>query len=40
VDNIKIDLWENEWGGEEWIGLHQDRDSGELLYAIMKFWVP
>jgi hypothetical protein len=31
VDNIKIDLLEIGWGGVDWIGLAQDRASGELL---------
>jgi hypothetical protein len=26
VDNIKMDLGEIGWGGEEWINLSQDRD--------------
>jgi hypothetical protein len=31
VDNIKMDLGEIRWGGMDWIGLAQDRASGELL---------
>jgi hypothetical protein len=31
VDNIKLDLEEIGWGGVDWIGLAQYRDSGELL---------
>jgi hypothetical protein len=31
VDNIEMDLGEVGWGGVGWIGLAQDRDSGELL---------
>jgi hypothetical protein len=27
VDNIKIDLGEIRWGGMEWMGLAQDRDT-------------
>jgi hypothetical protein len=27
VDNIKVDLVEIEWGGVDWIGLAQDRES-------------
>jgi hypothetical protein len=31
VDNSKMDLLEIDWGGVDWIGLAQDRESGELL---------
>jgi hypothetical protein len=31
VDNIEMDLGEIGWDGMDWIGLAQDRDSGELL---------
>jgi hypothetical protein len=31
IDNIKMDLGMIEWGGVVWIGLAQDRTSGELL---------
>jgi hypothetical protein len=31
VDNIRMDLGEIRWGGVDWIGLAQNRDSGELL---------
>jgi hypothetical protein len=27
VDTIKMDVVEIEWGGVEWIGLAQDRDT-------------
>jgi hypothetical protein len=29
VDNIKMDFGEIGWGGVDWIGLAQDRDSVE-----------
>jgi hypothetical protein len=31
VDNIKMDLGEMEWGGVDWIGLAQNKESGELF---------
>jgi hypothetical protein len=31
VDNIKMGLVERGLGGVDWIGLAQDRESGELL---------
>jgi hypothetical protein len=31
VDNVRMDLLEVEWGDVDWIGLAQDRDSGELF---------
>jgi hypothetical protein len=31
VDNIKMDLVEIGWGGVDWIGLVQDRDSWRAL---------
>jgi hypothetical protein len=31
VDNIRLDFGELEWGGVDWIGLAQDRASGEIL---------
>jgi hypothetical protein len=31
MDNIKMDLGEVGWGDVDWIGLVQDRGSGELL---------
>jgi hypothetical protein len=40
-DNIKMDLWEVECGGVDWIGLAQDRDRWqELVNAVMNLWVP
>jgi hypothetical protein len=31
VDNIRMELGEVEWSDVDWIGLAQDRNSGELL---------
>jgi hypothetical protein len=31
VDNIKMDLDGRKWGAVDWIGLAQDKTSGELL---------
>jgi hypothetical protein len=31
MDNIRMDLGEVEWDDVDWIGLAQDRKSGELL---------
>jgi hypothetical protein len=31
VDDIRMDLGEVGWGDVDWIGLAQDRNSGELL---------
>jgi hypothetical protein len=42
VDNIKMDLGEIEWGGMDWIGLAQDRDSsyewGNEPSSSIKCW--
>jgi hypothetical protein len=36
-----MDLGEIEWGGEDWVGLVQDRDrSRALVNGVMKFWTP
>jgi hypothetical protein len=41
VDNIKIDLREIGWDGEDWIDLAQDRDQWRaLLRAVMNLQVP
>jgi hypothetical protein len=37
VDNINMDLSEMGWDGMDWIGLAQDRTSGELLW--MQLWI-
>jgi hypothetical protein len=31
VDNIRMDFGEVGWGGVDWIGLTQDRDSWRVL---------
>jgi hypothetical protein len=41
VDNIKVDLRERGWGGEDWIDLAQDRDQWRaLVNTIMSLRVP
>jgi hypothetical protein len=41
VDNIKIDLREIGWDGEDWVDLAQDRDQWmALVKAVMNLWVP
>jgi hypothetical protein len=41
VDNIKMGLLEIGWGGEDWVGLAQDRDKWRVLVnAIMNLRVP
>jgi hypothetical protein len=41
VDNIKTDLLEIGWGGEDWIGLAQDWDKWRaLVNAVMNLPVP
>jgi hypothetical protein len=41
VDNIKIDLREIGWDGEDWIVLAQARDQWRaLVNAIMNLRVP
>jgi hypothetical protein len=41
VDNIKMDVLEISWGGEDWIGLPQDRDKWRaLVNAVMNLRVP
>jgi hypothetical protein len=41
VDNIKMDRLDIGWGGVDWIGLAQDRDSWRaLVNAIMNLRVP
>jgi hypothetical protein len=30
-DNMKMDFVEIAWGGVDWVGLVQDKESGELL---------
>jgi hypothetical protein len=40
VDNIRMDLGEVGWGGEDWIGLAQDRDRWRaLVNVVMNLWV-
>jgi hypothetical protein len=39
VDNIKMDFWDIEWGGVDWIDLVQDRDKWrDLVNAVMNLW--
>ena len=39
-NNIKMNLQEVEWGGMEWIGLVQDRDTWRApVNSVMKFWL-
>jgi hypothetical protein len=33
VDNIKMDLGEIRWGGEDWIDLAQDRHQWRALFT-------
>jgi hypothetical protein len=41
IDNIKMDLLEIGWGGEEWIGLAQDRYSWRaLVNSVMNLRGP
>jgi hypothetical protein len=40
-DNIRLDLWETEWEGVNWMHLAQDRDHWlPLLNMVVSFWVP
>ena len=39
-DNIKMDIWEVEWGGMDWIELAQSKDSClSLVIAVMNLRV-
>jgi hypothetical protein len=38
VNKIRIDLVEIEWGGLHWIGMAQDRESGNETSASVKCW--
>jgi hypothetical protein len=41
VVNIKMDLLEIGWGGVDWIGLAQDRDTWRaVVNAVMNLRVP
>jgi hypothetical protein len=41
VDNIKMDLTEIEWDGEDWIDMAQDRDQWRALgNTILNLRVP
>jgi hypothetical protein len=41
VDNIKMDLREIGWNGEDWIDLAQDRDQWRaLVRAVMDLRIP
>jgi hypothetical protein len=35
VDNIKMDLGEIGWGGVDWIGLAQDKDTWRALVEVV-----
>jgi hypothetical protein len=40
-DNIKMDLGEIGWCGEDWIGLAQDRDKWRaVVNSVMNLQVP
>jgi hypothetical protein len=40
-NNIRMDLWETGWEGEDWIHLAQDRDQWQaLVNMIMNLQVP
>jgi hypothetical protein len=41
VANIKMDLIEIGWDGNDWIELAQDRDQWRaLVTTVMNLWVP
>jgi hypothetical protein len=41
VDNIKMDLTENEWGGMDLIHLVQDKEQWRaLMNAVLNLLVP
>jgi hypothetical protein len=41
VDNIKMGLREEGWGGMDWIDLTQDRDQRRaLVNTVMNFRAP
>jgi hypothetical protein len=41
VDNIKMDLLEEGWGGVDWIGLAQNQEKWRaLVNAVMNLWIP
>jgi hypothetical protein len=41
VDNIRMDLGEVGWGGEDWIGLAQDRNRWRaLVNSVLNLRVP
>jgi hypothetical protein len=41
VNNIKMQLLEIGWGGIDWIGLAQDRDSWRaLVNGVMNLRIP
>jgi hypothetical protein len=41
VYNIRMDLLKVGWGGVDWIGLAQDRDTWRaLVYSVMNLQVP
>jgi hypothetical protein len=41
VDNIKMDIEEDGWGGVDWIGLAQDRDKWRaLVNSVINLRVP
>jgi hypothetical protein len=36
VNNIKLELGEIRWGGTDWIGLAQDRESGVAAQLVVS----
>jgi hypothetical protein len=41
MDNVKIHLGDNGWGGVDWIGLAQDTDEWKVFVnVIMNLQIP
>jgi hypothetical protein len=40
IDNIKVDLVEIGWGGEDWIGLDQGDKRRAFVNSVMNLRVP